>query len=387
MKERINTVRPFKAYHFNPEKVKDIGLCLSQPYDVISPEMQNEYYKQSEYNIVRLILNRKTGLDNDTDNPYTRALDTLKEWRSTDVLHLSEREAFYAYEQEFNHPRAGKTKVRGFIGKVRLQDYDEKRILPHEKVLKNPVEDRIRLTRTTNTQFEYIWGLYRDKGGSIDKVLVKCGKEAPIIEYYEKAYQVRHKLWKVTDPQKCKVIEETAAERKIYIADGHHRYQTMLNIRDEMRARYPDAGPDAPWEFIMMFLVNSEHEGLVILPTHRMLHHLKVTDWDPVLATLEKYFDLTSFTFTKNDEPKARTLWLKTIEDTKKSPHRFGLCIRGKDRYYVLTLREEKAYERLVKESCSNDWKMLDVNIVNNLVFREILEISEEELSLNACTA
>ncbi|MBN1411627.1 MAG: DUF1015 domain-containing protein [Spirochaetales bacterium] len=387
MSENVNDVKPFRAYHYNHEKIKNIGDCLSQPYDVISGEMQDKYYRQHENNIVRLILNKKEEKDTEENNRYTRALGLLKEWRESDVLHLTSRESFYVYEQEYSLPRAGKLKVKGFIGRVRLREYEEKRVLPHEKVLKKPVEDRIQLTRATNTQFEYIWGLYQDERNIIDTILLECENDVPIINYYEEPYGVRHRLWRLTDAEKCNLIEKAMSEEKIYIADGHHRYQTMLNIREEMRKTNPDAGPDAPWEYIMMYLVNSAHEGLTVLPTHRMVHDLQNTDWDATLENLKNYFDIAEFTFTGGNEAKARRNWLNTIEELEHYKHRFGLYINGKDRYFVLSLSDADAYLKLMNTEASLEWKMLDVNIVNNLIFKEILGITEEQLSLNSHTA
>jgi uncharacterized protein (DUF1015 family) len=276
MPDRINDVRPFRALHYDPKKVRNIGLCLSQPYDVISPAQQEAYYGQHPFNVIRLILNRIEAGDDERNNRYTRARDLLAEWRADGILHPTRAPSFWIYEQDFDLPEIGRKKVKGFIGAVRLQDYAERRILPHEKVIKGPLEDRIRLTQTTNAQFEYIWSLYQDKAYLIDDILDRQERAEPIIDYVEERFGVRHKLWRLTDPAACEVISRTINRLKIYIADGHHRYQTMLTVREEMRRKFPGAGPDAPWEFIMMFLVNSEHEGLTILPTHRVLHNIQV---------------------------------------------------------------------------------------------------------------
>ena len=195
----INDVRPFKALHYNPDKISNIGQCLSQPYDVISPAQQEAYYKQHENNVIRLILGKINPADNDMDNQYTRAKDFLSQWRKEDILHNTKGSSFWVYEQEFEIPIIGKRKVKGYIGKVRLKDYDEMSILPHEKVMKNPVQDRIKLSQTTNMQFEYIWCLYQDKGFIIDSILDACESHKPIVDYYEEQLGVQHKLWRLVD--------------------------------------------------------------------------------------------------------------------------------------------------------------------------------------------
>ncbi len=382
MHEALNDVRPFRALHYDPAVVPDIGLCLSQPYDVISPGQQDIYYGQHPFNVVRLILGRIMENDNESDNRYTRARDLLGRWRAEGVLRLTGRPSFWVYEQEFDLSDAGRRRVRGFIGAVRLHDYQERRILPHEKVLKGPLEDRIRLTETTETQFEYIWGLYQDKAYIIDNILDAQEKEKPIIDFREEPVGVRHRLWRMTDPESCDIVRRTIARLPLYIADGHHRYQTMLTIRDRMRGRCPEAGPDAPWEYIMMYLVNSEHEGLTILPTHRMLHGIQVESLYRLGASILEHFHVKKYSFRDGDEPEVRRRWMRDLRAVGPGEHKFGAYIVNTSGYYLLTLRDEEAYEELVRLDFSSVWKMLDVNILNTLILEQILGITEEQLSL-----
>jgi uncharacterized protein (DUF1015 family) len=383
MPDSINDVRPFRALHYDPAVVEDVGLCLSQPYDVISPEQQDAYYRQHPHNVIRLILDKEESEDSETRNRYTRARDLLGQWRADGILRSTKSRSFWVYEQEFDLPGIGRKKVKGFIGAVRLRDYAERRILPHEKVLKGPLEDRIRLTEATNTQFEYIWSLYQDKAYVIDNVLDEQEKESPIVDYLEQSIGVRHRLWRLTDPSKCDIVRRTMARLKIYIADGHHRYQTMLTIRDRMRQRFPDAGPDAPWEFIMMFLVNSEHEGLTILPTHRMLHSIQVESLYRLGAAILEHFHVKKYVFRDGDEIEVRRRWLRDLGDVGPGEHTFGAYIVNTNGYYLVTLRDEEAYEELVQLDFSSAWKLLDVNILNTLILEEILGITEEQLSLS----
>jgi uncharacterized protein (DUF1015 family) len=387
MPDRLNDVRPFRALHYDPAVVQDIGPCLSQPYDVISPRQQEEYYRQHPLNVIRLILNRVEPGDGPDGNRYTRARDLLAQWRADGVLHATARPSFWVYEQAFDLPGIGRRTVKGFIGAVRLHDYAERAILPHEKVLTGPLEDRIELTRATRTQFESIWGLYRDTAYVIDSVLDAQEREAPIIDWVEQPIGVRHRLWRLTDPATCRIIQRTMARRVIYIADGHHRYQTMLSIRDAMRARHPDAGPDAPWEYIMMLLTNAEHEGLTILPTHRMLHGIRVESIFKLAADIQEHFHVKKYVFRDGDGAEARRRWLRDLSDVEPGGHSFGAYIANTNGYYLLTLRDSEAYEELVKLDSSPAWKLLDVNILNTLIFNEILGITEEQLSLSTSIA
>jgi uncharacterized protein (DUF1015 family) len=383
MQDSINDVRPFRALHYDPAVVTDIGECLSQPYDVISPAQQDAYYAQHPQNVIRLILGREAPGDGEENNRYSRARSLLEEWRAAGILRSTVRRSFWVYEQEFDLPGIGRKKVKGFMGAVRLRDYTERRILPHEKVLKGPLEDRIRLTEATNTQFEYIWSIYQDRAYVIDNILDEQEKETPIVDHTEKSIGVRHRLWRLTDPGKCDIMRRTMARQKIYIADGHHRYQTMLTIRDRMRRRFPDAGPDAPWEFIMMFLVNSEHEGLTVLPTHRMLHGIQVESLFKLGADILEHFHVKKYVFKNGDEAEVRRRWLRDLRDVDPGEHTFGAYITNTNGYYLLTLRDEEAYEELVQLDYSSVWKLLDVNILNTLILEQILGLTEEQLSLS----
>jgi uncharacterized protein (DUF1015 family) len=378
-----NDVRPFITLHYNPEKVDNIGLCLTQPYDVISHDQKEMYYNQHEYNVIRFILGKKFHSDTESGNQYTRARDYLKQWKELEILQTTTHPSYWVYEQEFELPGAERKKVKGFIAKVRLHDYDEMAILPHEKVMKNPIEDRMRLTKITNTQFEYIWGLYRDKSYTIDTILDKAEEKDAILDYYEMPYNVRHRLWRLTEPESCTQIFDAMKNHKIYIADGHHRYATMLSIRDEYRKKYPDAGPDAPWEFIMMFLVNTKHEGLTILPTHRLIHSLQISHWDNILKNIETYFDMAVYSFNEKNEDEVKKKWLSDIRTNNKGEHTFGLFLKNQKQFLLLTLKDINAYEALIKPDCSPEWKYLDVNIVNFLLLQKIFGISEEQFLLN----
>jgi uncharacterized protein (DUF1015 family) len=381
MSQSVNEVRPLRALHYDPEKIDDIGLCLAQPYDVISPEQQENYYKQHPYNVIRLILNKEQAGDNESENPYTRAKNYLAQWETEGVIRGTGRLSFWVYEQAFDIPEIGRKKVKGFIGLVRLQDYEERKILPHEKIMTRPLEDRVHLMRTTETQFEYIWSIYHDRAYVIDNILDETEKRKPIIDFYEESTLVHHRMWRLLDPEQCRIISRTMEHLTIYIADGHHRYQAMLNIRDEMRRRYPDAGPEAPWEFIMMFLVNSEHEGLTVLPTHRTLFDLQFSNLSDLHLSILEHFHVKSYSYNGSNEAEARRRWLRELRDAEPGVHKFGALISKLNRYFLITLKDSEAYEEMVDIPLSSEWKLLDVNILNTLILQRIVGLTEEQLS------
>lgn len=377
----INDVQPLCAWHYNPGKIEDIGQCLSLPYDVISPGMQEDYYTRHPYNIIRLILNRKQPEDNEVQNQYTRAAALLAEWKKQEILVRSHTPAFWVYEQEYELAEPEKKRLNGFIGLVKLADFEEMRILPHEKILKGPYEDRIKLTRQTHTQLEYIWSIYQDRDSVIDEILFSREQTPPLINHYQAELRVRHRLWKLQDPRKCEMISRIMSEKQIFIADGHHRYNTMLAIRDEMRKRYPAAGPDAPWEYIMMYLTNSAHEGLVVRPTHRMVHNLGPLNETVLLNKLASFFHIRDMGSGTSDSSTTRQ-WVNAVENCSPEKRQFGLYLPG-GKYYILELKDSEDYLRQFTRNHSREWKMLDVNILNSLLLKKILGISEEQLALN----
>jgi uncharacterized protein (DUF1015 family) len=235
--------------------------------------------------------------------------------------------------------------------------------------------------RTTQTQFEYIWSIYQDRAYVIDNILDETEKQQPIIDFYERSTFVHHRMWRLLDPEDCRIISQTMDHLKIYIADGHHRYQALLDIRDEMRRRYPEAGPDAPWEFIMMFLVNSEHEGLTVLPTHRTLHDLQVSNLSDLHLSILEHFHVKSYSFSGDNDRQARKRWLRDLRDTEPGVHKFGALITKMSRYFLITLKDSEAYEEMVDLPFSSEWKLLDVNILNTLILQRIIGLTEGELS------
>ena len=380
MTEMINEVRPFRAEHFNPEKIENIGLCLSRPYDVISPLEQDEYYKRHPHNVVRLILNKIEPGDTDSNNRYTRARNLLAQWRREQVIVSFRRPSFWVYEQNFQAEGLPHRQVSGFIGLVRLQDYDNGRILPHENIIREPLEDRIRLTRTTRTQFEYIWGIYPDPQHTVDDMLATCDRDMQVLDDVESATQVRHHLWRLVNPAQCEAVARAVSQQRIYIADGHHRYQTMLTIRDEMRKLHPQAGPDAPWEFIMMYLVSANHEGLTTLPTHRMLRDLPPVSEQTVKDAVKLGFLVRAYSFGEDDEAEAREMWLRELRNASLHDHKFGVALHGVNTYYLLSIDEKRATRMVEGESGSLTLRLLDVSLMKSIIFKMLLGLTEDQI-------
>ena len=257
---------PFQPYRYAAKAGSPENL-LTQPYDKISPAMQTRYLSLSPYNLVRIILGQKSDSDSDGDNVYTRATATLNEWIATGVLERENSPSLYAYFQKFTVPDTGQVLERkGFIGLGALEDYSAHVVHRHEQTLSGPKKDRMQLLCQTRAHCEQIFMLYPDKDLAIDKILDQAATGTPIISVTEE-YGPLHRVWKISDPEMIQCIQKFMADKKLLIADGHHRYETALAYRND------NPGLQDARNVVMTF-VNMHSPGLEILATHRVLHSL-----------------------------------------------------------------------------------------------------------------
>lgn len=290
-------IAPFRALRYQPSHVT-LSQVVTQPYDKITPEMQENYYASSPYNLVRIILGKRNGSDHAGDNPYTRAAGSLQDWRKAGVLQQDAEPSLYFYSQRFTPP-GSKTEIerRGFIGLGRIEEYSAQVVFRHEQTLAKPKADRLDLLRATRAHFGQIFMLYSDPSGGIDAAL--ASGNATDMETVDE-YGVSHRVWKVSDPAVLELVRSKMRDKKLIIADGHHRYETALNYRNERRAAAQPAGgekagekaKDAPYEYVMMTFVNMDSPGLVILPTHRVVHGLPSFSADALRESARAYFSV-----------------------------------------------------------------------------------------------
>jgi uncharacterized protein (DUF1015 family) len=280
---------PFRALRYNSQRVS-LAAVVTQPYDKITPEMQERYYRASPNNLVRIILGKPEATDNEHENVYSRAAVYFREWRRQGVLLQDSVPSLYVYSQRFVVPGTQTVaERRGFVGLGRVEDYSAGIVYRHEQTLAKPKADRLDLLRATRAHFGQIFMLYSDSG-EIDALLTP--HTDPVTEVIDD-YGVIHRLWQVSDPGALEAVRARMQDKKLIIADGHHRYETALNYRNERRAsalahaaaaqgnspapelyRPSFDGDDAPYDLLMMTFINMESSGLTILPTHRVVHGL-----------------------------------------------------------------------------------------------------------------
>ena len=261
------TLKPFQPYRYTP-KAGDPASLLTQPYDKISPAMQAKYLAASPYNLVRVILGERHSADTPSDNVYTRAAQYLHDWTRDGILAQDPAPGFYAYFQDFAVPDTHERATRmGFIGIGKVEDYSAGVVYRHEQTLSGPKKDRLELLRHTRGHFGQIFMLYPDREGSVDQLLAKAAEGAPELDVLDE-YDARHRLWPITDPATIQQMQALMSDKKLLIADGHHRYETALAYRNE--------NPDMPAaEYVMMTFVNMYSPGLKILATHRVLRNVE----------------------------------------------------------------------------------------------------------------
>jgi uncharacterized protein (DUF1015 family) len=308
-------IRPFRALRFNPDRVT-ADRAVTQPYDKITTAMQEQYYAASPFNLVRIELGKPLAQDNDNDNVYTRAAGFLNTWRHENVLLQDQRECLYYYTQRFTVPATAigssgnpvEYERRGFIAAGRLHDYADGVVFRHEQTHTKAKSDRLNLLRATQVQTGQLFMLYSDPAGDIDLLLENATLMAspggtrqseadaamavePDIAVTDE-YGVLHRIWCITDPKVIAAVRQKMSDKKLIIADGHHRYETALNYRNERRAASQSSDPNASHEFAMMTFVNMESRGLVILPTHRVVFGLENYDREKFLDRARKFFEV-----------------------------------------------------------------------------------------------
>src|SRR5579872_2488165 len=278
-------IRPFRALRYNLQKVS-ASQVVTQPYDKITSAMQEKYYAASPYNLVRIILGRGEDADNTVESVYTRAAAYGREWRKEGILQQDAAPSIYVYSQTFTAPSGAKFERRGFIALGRIQDYSENVIYRHEQTLAKPKADRLDLLRATRVHYEQLFLLYEDSG-EIDAALNP--RSTPTIDVTDE-YGVIHRVWQISDPAVISSVQEKMRDKKLVIADGHHRYETALNFRNECRTASGKMVADAPYERAMMTFINTRSEGLTILPTHRVAANLHDFNWADFRRYLEPWF-------------------------------------------------------------------------------------------------
>ena len=378
-------VFPFRAYRYNPE-LAPFQNVLTQPYDKISPEMQQKYYDAHPANLITVEKGREYPGDAPGNNVYSRAAAAFKDWEAKNIIAQDAAPSFYAYTQEFSVPGTTERRTRrGFIGAGKLEEYSAGVIFRHEHTLSGPKADRLELLRNTRTHTGQLFMLYSDPKRRVDAILSEAESSgAPATEVRDE-YDVVHRLWVVSDSQKVSAIQAAMADQKLVIADGHHRYETALNYRNQRRAQISSVDPAAPYECAMMTFVNTRSEGLVILPTHRVAANVHDFSWPAVRRYLEPWFSTEVFAFSNDAEKEsARKNFLARLKtSSQRAIGAYPISGDGQRAFYLLVLRAGVDLAQLLP-NVSPLQRELDVVLLHEGILEPALGITMQAVTKEA---
>lgn len=365
---------PFRGMRFNTEKVGDLKQVTTPPYDIISPEEQDGFYQKHANSVIRLEFGKEYADDTPQNNRYTRAAKDLKAWIDEQILIFEEKPAVYLYEEVFTL-KNGETKAfKGFMTLVQLEEFSKKIVLPHEETLSKAKTDRFNLMDATHANFSPIYCLYMDEKQKLSPIIREIAAGAPDISFTA-CDGIEQHLWIVTDEAVIRAVQDGFADRQLFIADGHHRYETALNFRNKLREENPNDNADALYNYVMMLLVDMDDPGLVVFPTHRMLKDLESFDEEAVLGALEGTFAIEKVSVGENAAAAMEESLAAAGSDEK-----VFAFYTGKDYFYRLTLTDKTAMAKAISGK-SDAYLGLDVTVLHTLILHKVFGIDMENMA------
>jgi uncharacterized protein (DUF1015 family) len=366
------TIRPFRALRYNTRDPLSVALVTAPPFDCITPRERDELYRTHPHNIVRLDFGKDLPGDNSHHNKYTRAAVLMTKWKRAGILVRDPEPALYLYQQEFEVE--GKTCLReGFLARVGLEEFGTGQVFPHEETMPGPKEDRLKLMRATRANLSPIFALYPDPENGVARPFHEVCRCEPIIQTVD-GDGVVQRLFYCARPECISHIVQGMADKPIFIADGHHRYETALAYRKELEAAGEKVGPDHPASSILMLCVSMHHPGLAILPAHRILHGLPALTAERLRAATQEHFHWQELVGAEATSPRV----LHHLREAR--GHAFGLWTRDTQKAYLLTLKDPKIMDRLAADH-SAAWRRLDVAVLERVLLKNDLPKAADNIA------
>jgi uncharacterized protein (DUF1015 family) len=367
----VADVKPFRGIHYDVKRVGDLTRVVAPPYDVISPEDQAALHDRHPRNIVHVDFGMEHDGDGAGSDKYTRAAALYREWLADGTLVRDTDPSLYYYEQEFTIP-GKKTYVRkGFLGALKLSPFGDGVVFPHERTHSKPKEDRLSLMRATDAHMSPIFGLFSDPGDAVLKSLRAGMAGAPDMAAVDDL-GVKHRVWTVSEPRALEGAMEKMADKGVFIADGHHRYETALAFRDEMRARH-GVDPAAAYEHVLMFLCNMDDEGIVILPTHRGVFEVPGFSADDFLKRVRALLPVETRDGSTVDAVRA-------VGEAGRRGKSVGWSTDGK-RYHVVSFPDLPVFCERNLAKFPPQLRPLDVVLLHGFLFEQLLGISPDAVT------
>jgi uncharacterized protein (DUF1015 family) len=362
----VAEVHPFRGVHYNQLLVKDLAGVICPPYDVISPQLQQELYHRNEYNFVRLEHNRELPQDTATDNKYTRSAATLEQWLKQGILVVDQVPAIYLHDHYFNH-KGKECSRRGIIACVRLEGWDEMVVRPHEGTLVEHTNDRLSLLWVCQANTSPILALFEDQGRQVSSLLAAQEPSQPVFSSRD-TYGERHNVRAITEPEVIDQIGASLAHQPLYVADGHHRYESALTYQRERRASSSSASADEAFNFVMMELVDFSDPGLIILPAHRLVRGMSRAALSELTTKLNSFFEIEELPLNKTD------VWQQIdhlLAAGETNGARLVLLGLAEGRLLLLRLRDSTTVDQVMPYFHSELYKKLEVDVVDNVILEK----------------
>lgn len=368
-------VHPFRGILYNPEHIADMADVVAPPYDVISPREQDAFYNQHANNVVRLILGKAEPGDTGPSDIHARAAGYFGNWMETKILSRDDAPAFYFTSVTF--PVGGRRITRyGIIGRVRLEPFDKGVVLPHERTFSKIKTERLQLMQACHTNFSPIFGLYADEKGILNQLIQVSEDQAPDLDFIDRQ-EFGHKMWRIVDPGMQQKITSAFNDQCVYIADGHHRYETALNYRDWVQQVTPDFDEHHPANFIMMSLSSLQDPGLVILPAHRLLKDVRVDEMGSLLDKIGMHFEILTFP-AESGLKAAMRVFDNAMAD---NVHRKAIGMyNNRQKSLSILLLKDGIMEELFANDVPEALRDLDVTVLTRLLMMEILGFDQKRL-------
>lgn len=368
-------VRPFSGIHYDINKIGELSSVVSPPYDVIDSQYQDKLYEASPYGMVRIDYGKSFDGDDEGDNKYTRSKDIFEKWKNEGILVRDPAPTIYYVEEDYEGEFGGTATRSGFLAAVRLEDAESGVYMPHEKTLAGPKADRLKLMHATGANLSPIFSLYDDRNSIIDHRLAAWKQYSTSPDFTvtrPDGFKIR--MWRINDREVFNTIRNVMDPKSFYIADGHHRYETSLKYRDEMREAHPGFTGEEPWNFTLMYLVNMHSPGLTVLPTHRAVVGLENFDGSWFTEALKSTFDIVEI----GGGVEKLTAALKALRGIDQA---YGVYVKGYSRPFLLRPKAGYDADRELG-SKSKALRRLDVTLLHSLILERILGIDEKAQEL-----
>jgi len=366
------TVIPFRGLTYSPTRVPDLNLVVTPPYDVISAEKDEEYRRRHPHNIVHVILPRPEG----GLNKYQAAASLLNAWRRESIMVHEDRNVFYVVSQRYSVKGLGERTRFGLVARVRLEDDASGIILPHEKTMSAPREDRLDLLSATRVNLSQVFLLYSDPDGSISR-MVEMEASRPPERWALDDMGTEASFWRITEPETLASLTRAFEGRVLWIADGHHRYAAARTLRDRMRREESAAPGTRAHDYIMALLTSMDSPGVTILPYHRALRGPDWLDRSTFRAKAAEFFDVKEFSFEGFDSRAEQIR--RRLREAARPGRNLLAAYMGGGSFLLLILRESLDRSRLLGEAMEGPLQNLDVSVLHSLLLERAFGIPQEE--------